>query len=171
MMSLHAVASASSSTPFHAAASAVWDPIGTMLEDIAREWAVGCLLEDPHGRIVCHALGESVPDAAFSAVISRCSVPLHQAVSRLRTTGALAGGPLLSGAMDGWTGRVTVAPLAGAGHLWLFGDQQLEPSAIERIARDLGSVLHQLAGQATVPRLYESLHARGPDLAALNSYC
>jgi hypothetical protein len=150
----------------------VWDPVGTRLEDLVRSsgGVAACLVEDPHGRVVCHAVGEQVPAAVHAAVVSRSSSALHRTASGLRSVGRQPGGPVLSGRLEGWSGQVTIAPLIGAGHLWLLSEAPIGATSLIALTADLSALLHRMHGEATEPGLYDRLHGHGADVAAVDSW-
>ncbi len=141
--------------------TSVADPVGTRLAELAAAWQAGCVLEDPAGRVVSHALVGSVPTCVVDAVLWRSSASLHAARGAARASGVVPGGPVLTTSLADWSGVVTVLPVAGWGHLWLLHAHDLDLEQAVAATTGLADVLARTHGTATDELLLAALHGSG----------
>jgi hypothetical protein len=144
-------------------AGSLADPVGARLAQLAAGWGASGVLEDTAGRVVSHALVGSAPTCVVDAVLWRTSAPLHGARGPARTTGVVPGGPVLATTLDGWTGLVSVLPVAGWGHLWLLHSQDLDLEDVAAATAGLADVLARTRCTATDEVLLAALHGSASD--------
>ncbi|MCW2542873.1 MAG: transcriptional regulator [Frankiales bacterium] len=152
-----------------------FEQMADVVEELACLLGGGCLVEGTRGQLVAHAFPTlAVPPLLMQVVVSGDAQRLHTALTARRTTGLLAGRPVIEGCVDGLP--VAHVALAEREGVWLITDgRPLDLAQLQEPVRRLAGLLAISAPDATQSTLADLLRGiagrRLPDALAGAETC